>query len=58
MGQATKARPGRVTNATGLIAALENYNLHAMTKKESEQLHELIDSLRIDIEETWARWDD
>jgi len=48
----------RATNAKGLIVVLENYNLHAMTRNESATLHELIEGLRIDIEETWARWDD
>jgi len=57
MGQATKARPGRVTNAKELVVALENCDLHAMTRKEADTLHELLDSLRIDIETTWARWD-
>jgi len=49
---------GRVTNAKKLIEALEDYSLHAMTRKESLTLHELLEGLRIDLEETWARWDD
>jgi len=43
--------------ATGLIVVLEALNLHAMTKKESETLHEMLESVRIDIEQKWADWD-
>jgi len=67
IGQAIKRSPGPVTvtwgdielpaNAAGLIVVLDACTLHAMTKKESEQLHELIDCLRIDIENAWALWD-
>lgn len=44
-------------NANDLIVILVAANLHAMTKKESETLYELIDGLRIEIEEAWMRWD-
>jgi len=44
-------------NATGLIAVLEELTLHAMTKKESETLHELLEETKISIEEKWMEWD-
>jgi len=44
-------------NATGLIAVLEELTLHAMTKRESETLHELLEQTKISIEEKWAEWD-
>jgi len=44
-------------NAKGLIAALENFQIHAMSKKESEELHELLEWTRITIEEKWMEWD-
>jgi len=44
-------------NAAGLIAVLEELTLHAMTKRESEKLHEMLESVRIDIEQKWADWD-
>jgi len=45
------------TNATGLIAVLEELTLQDMTKKESDQLHEMLESVRIDIEQRWMDWD-
>ena len=45
-------------NATDLIGIIEDLTLHGMTRNESVRLHELLDDVRIRIEETWARWDD
>ena len=44
-------------NAAALIEVLRDCTLHAMSRCESEDLHDLLEGLKILIEEKWEEWD-
>jgi len=40
-----------------LVKALSQYDMHAMTREKSNELHQLLEQTRIAVEEKWMEWD-